>query len=103
MAGVTDRNILGYLHGTLNGSIYNWATNEGGSVSGYALEVESRRYPGQWSTLMIAGSESVYATLETARKRRSYLRQFDRRTWGPSGIRNSRIVKITVSREVVSS
>lgn len=100
---VTDRNILGYLHGTLNGSIVNWATNEGGSVSGYALEVESRRYPGQWSTVLIAGSESVYATLETARKRRSYLRQFDRRTWGPSGIRNSRIVKITVSREVVSS
>lgn len=99
---MTDRSILGYLHGTLGGSIDNQATSEGGSVTGYALEVESRPYPGQWSMVMIGGYESIYVTLETARKRRSYLRQFDRRTWGESGIRNSRIVKITVAREIVS-
>jgi hypothetical protein len=94
---LTDDNILPSLHSGITGHYMPDSV----TVTGYALQVESRTYRGSWATIIIGGRESVYATLETARKRRSYLRQFDRRTWGESNIRNSRIVKITVSREVV--
>jgi hypothetical protein len=67
----------------------------------WALEVQVGR-PGRkfWSTVHIAHQSSVYRTLAEAKRKRSYLRQFDRRTWGEA--RESRIVKITITREIVA-
>lgn len=67
----------------------------------WALEIEVGR-PGRkfWSTVHIAHQSSVYRTLAEAKRKRSYLRQFDRRTWGK--VRESRIVKITITREIVA-
>lgn len=67
----------------------------------WALEVEIG-HPGRqfWSTIVIAHQSSVYRTLAEARRKRSYLRQYDRRTWGAP--RPTRIVKVTFSREIVS-
>lgn len=67
----------------------------------WAVEVEIGR-PGRkvWSTILIAHQPSVYRTLAEAKRKRAYLRRYDRRTW-PNQIRPSRIIKITVTREEV--
>lgn len=66
----------------------------------WALEVEIGR-PGRefWSTILVAHQSSVYRTLAEARRRRSYLRAYDKRTRGKP--RPSRIVKITFGREII--
>lgn len=70
----------------------------------YALEMDLgflRGNHGHWATVLIAGRPSTYRTLTEAKKKRAYLRQFDRRTWGPDNVRPTRIIKITVTREEV--
>jgi hypothetical protein len=66
----------------------------------WAVEVEMGR-PGRkfWTTVLVGGRPTVRRTLPEARRLRSYLRAYDKRTFTTP--RPIRIVKITMSREVV--
>jgi hypothetical protein len=66
----------------------------------YAVEVKDL-YRGVtfWSTIIVAHRPTVYRTLEEARKKKSYIRSYDRK-WRTTP-RQTRIVKITVTREII--
>lgn len=66
----------------------------------YAVEVLRHNHYGDWwGVIMVARKPTVYRTLEEARKKKSYIRSYDRK-WRAVP-RTTRIVKITVTREII--